>query len=137
MYIDVSRHSTRHSLMGTQGRRNDCHIGLGASHQEMDRCVLLAAEAADDARGLCAVMVLSVSGSLLQVSLSQFPEYALMGAFAVITVKTNHNIIPLFILFLYRRLKGLSLVISGRDSPSWHRLHSLLRRNGMVSCWLP
>ena len=39
MYIDVGRHSPHRPLMGTQGRCYDRQIGLGSSHQEMDRCI--------------------------------------------------------------------------------------------------
>ena len=49
--VDVACNRAQRPLMGPQGRVNDGHIGLGASHQEVNREAFPAAELFDFLRG--------------------------------------------------------------------------------------
>ena len=130
MDVNMGGHSAHHALMGPEGRCNHRHVGLGPSHQEVYVSIFPFAEIADNGRRLPTIVVLPVSRCLFQVCLHQFLQDALMGAFTIIAVKTNHFLSSPF------PFHGTGPTAC-RRSPFSRRPRSPSHHTGKASCWRP
>ena len=92
--VDVAGGDGQNTLVGTQNGINDGGIGLGAAHQKVHGGVGGAADLADLFGGGGAVGILTVADGLVHIGVQQLLQDGGMGAFQIVTVKTNHKIKP-------------------------------------------
>ena len=104
-FVDMDMTTLRryHTLVRPQGCGNHRQVGLGASHQEVHRQVLPAAQPPDGIRSLSAQFVLSVAGIVRLLELSQPLENLRMATGMVIVLKIEQTLRPLCILSLSYR----------------------------------
>ena len=80
MAVDMGGIRTDGGLMGPQRGGNHRQVGLGASHQEMDRQSIVLADGPYFRRGSGAVAIHAVTAGLLQIGLGQSLQDLRMAA---------------------------------------------------------
>ena len=90
MGVDMAGIGADDALIGFENGGDDNLIGLGAAGEKLNGGLGEAAGPADQVLGPLTVVVLSVSGGLLQVGGEETFQNFRMGPFAVVTFKAQH-----------------------------------------------